>query len=79
MLDDRRLAHEMRLLAEERIDEIAGEGALLLTKKDAAKICGRSAPWLDIMIAIGRLPTVKVGRARWIQRPVLIEALVRGM
>jgi hypothetical protein len=79
MLDAKRLAHEMRLLAEARVDEIAGEGALLLTKKDAAKICGRSTPWLDIMIAIGRLPTVKVGRARWIQRPVLFEALVRGM
>jgi hypothetical protein len=79
LLDAKRLAHEMRLLAEERTDEIAGEGALLLTKQDAAKICGRSKAWLDLMIAIGRLPTVKVGRANWIQRPVLIEVLVRGM
>ena len=79
MLDAKRLAHEMRLLAEARVDEIAGEGALLLTKRDAARICGKSTPWLNIMIAINRLPTVKIGRARWIQRAALIEVLVRGM
>jgi hypothetical protein len=79
MLDDRRLAHEMRLLAEERIDEIAGEGVLLLTKRDAAKICGRSQPWLDDMVATGRLPTVQIGRSACIQRPVLVEALIWGV
>jgi hypothetical protein len=79
MLDIEKLEREMRLLAEARVDTIAGENAILLTKKAAAQVCGRSKTWLDTMIAMGRLPTVKVGRSKWIQRPVLIEGLVSGM
>jgi hypothetical protein len=78
-MDVERLEQEMRLLAEERVTRFAGAEEILLTKSAAARICNKSIPWIDNMIATGRLPTTKVGPKDWIQRPVLIEALVRGM
>jgi hypothetical protein len=78
-MDVKKLEREMRLLAEARIDKFAGENAVLLTKKAAAQVCGKSTTWIDRMIAMGRLPTIKVGKSEWIQRPVLIEGLVSGM
>jgi predicted DNA-binding transcriptional regulator AlpA len=78
-MDVKKLEREMRLLAEARVDTIAGENAILLTKKAASQICGKSTTWIDTMIAMGRLPTVRVGKVDWVQRPVLIEALVNGM
>jgi hypothetical protein len=79
MLDAKKLEREMRLLAEARIDRIAGPDAILLPKNLAAKVCGKSITWIDHMIAAGRLPTVKVGRSSWVQRPALVEALAVGV
>jgi hypothetical protein len=78
-MDVEKVQVEMRALAEERVDRIAGPDAVLLPKSLAAKVCGRSVPWLDEMIVSGRLPTVRVGRTRWVQRAAIVEALVVGM
>lgn len=78
-MDAEKVRLEMRLLAEAQVDKIAGKDAILLNKRDTAKICGKSTTWVDIMIAMDRLPTVKVGRSKWVQRPALIEALVVGV
>jgi hypothetical protein len=78
-LDQARLMREMTILAEERIDQIAGEGALVLSKKHTAQIFGRSVGWVRAMIVRGRLPAITVGGVDMIQRPVAIEALIRGM
>jgi hypothetical protein len=79
MMDVERLKQEMRLLAEARVTRFVGEEEILLTKSAAARICNKSVPWVDNMIAMGRLPTVKVGPKEWIQRPVVVEGLVNGM
>jgi excisionase family DNA binding protein len=61
------------------IDRIAGPDAILLPKGLAAQVCGKSYTWIERMVAAGRLPTVAVGRARWIQRAALVEALAVGV
>jgi excisionase family DNA binding protein len=78
-MDVDRIQQEMRALAEERIDRIAGPDAVLLPKSLAAQVCGKSYTWIERMVAAGRLPTVAVGRARWIQRAALVEALAVGV
>jgi hypothetical protein len=78
-MDVDRIQREMRARAEERIDLIAGPDAILLPKSLAAKVCGKSCPWVDQMVAAGRLPTVKVGRSNWVQRAALVEALAVGI
>lgn len=78
-LDQARIAREMTILAEERIDQIAGKGALILSKRHTAQIFGRSIEWVRAMIARGRLPAIRVGGVDMIQRPVAIEGLVRGL
>jgi hypothetical protein len=78
-MDLDKIQREMRARAEERIDLIAGPDAVLLPKSLAAKVCGKSYPWVDQMIAAGRLPTVKVGRSKWVQRAALVEALAVGI
>ncbi len=78
-MDVERIQEEMRARAEERIDRIAGPDAILLPKNLAAKVCGRSAVWIDQMVAAGRLPTIQVGRKRWVQRAALVEALAVGV
>ena len=79
MMDVKRLEHEMRLLAEAKITDLVGAEQIVLTKSAAARICNRSLPWVDAMIARGRLPTVRVGGREVIQRPALVEALVYGV
>jgi hypothetical protein len=79
MLDEARLKLEMRLLAEERADKFAGKETILLTRRDTARICGRSEQWVANMIALNRLPTIRIGPKEWVQRPVVIEALVNGV
>jgi hypothetical protein len=78
-MDVERIQQEMRALAEARIDMIAGPDAILLPKTLAAKVCGRSVAWIDQMCAADRLPTIKVGRAQWVQRAALVEALAVGL
>ena len=79
MMDMKRLEHEMRLLAEAKITDHVGAQQVWLTKSATARICNRSLPWLDAMIARGRLPTVRVGDREVVQRQVLVEALVNGV
>jgi hypothetical protein len=74
-----KIALEMRLLAETRVTRFVGEEEILLTKVAAAKICGKSTTWIDTMIAMGRLPTIRIGPKEWVQRPVIVEALVTGL
>jgi hypothetical protein len=78
-MDIDRIQQEIRTRAEERIDLIAGPDAILLPKSLAAKVCGKSITWIDHMIVMDRLPTVKVGRSKWIQRAALVEALAVGV
>jgi hypothetical protein len=78
-LDQARIAREMRILAEARVDQVAGKNALVLSKKDTAKIFGRSIEWVRAMIVRGRLPAIRIGNVDMIQRPVAIEALIRGV
>jgi hypothetical protein len=78
-MDVERIQREMRARAEERIDRIAGPDAILLPKSLAAKVCGKSITWIDHMIVMDRLPTVTVGRAKWVQRAALVEALAVGI
>jgi hypothetical protein len=78
-MDVDRIQQEMRARAEERIDRIAGPDAILLPKSLAAKVCGKSITWIDHMIVMDRLPTVTVGRAKWVQRAALVEALAVGI
>jgi hypothetical protein len=78
-MDVEKIQREMRARAEERIDRIAGPDAILLPKSLAAKVCGKSHTWVDHMVAAGRLPTVAVGRSKWVQRAALVEALVVGV
>jgi hypothetical protein len=78
-MDVDRIQQEMRARAEARIDLIAGPDAILLPKSLAAKVCGRSYTWVDNMVAAGRLPTVTVGRSKWVQRAALVEALAVGI
>ena len=78
-MDVERIQHEMRALAEQRIDRIAGPDAVLMPKALAAKVVGRSSLWVDQMVAAGRLPTIQVGRKHWVQRAALVEALAVGL
>jgi hypothetical protein len=78
-MDVEKIKHEMTLLAEARITRFVGEEEILLSKSAAARIFNKSLPWVDQMIAAGRLPTIKVGPKKWIQRPTAIEALVNGL
>jgi hypothetical protein len=80
-MDVARIKLEMRLLAEARITRFVGEEEILLTKSAAARIFNKSLPWVDLMIATGRLPTIRAGPKdkEWIQRPVLVEGLVNGL
>jgi hypothetical protein len=78
-MDVEKIQREMRARAEERIDVIAGPDAILLPKSLAAKVCGKSVPWIDQMITAGRLPTVTVRRSKWVQRAALVEALAVGL
>jgi hypothetical protein len=78
-MDVERIQWEMRARAEERIDLIAGPDAILLPKSLAAKVCGKSYPWIDHMVAAGRLPTITLGRSKWVQRAALVEALAVGI
>jgi hypothetical protein len=78
-MDVEKIQREMRARAEERIDRIAGPDAILLPKSLAAKVCGKSVPWIDQMITAGRLPTVTVHRSKWVQRAALVEALAVGV
>ena len=79
MLDEAKLKHEMRLLAEERINRFAGEETILLTRRATARICGKSEQWVANMIVLNRLPTIRIGTREWVQRPIVIEALVNGL
>ncbi len=78
-MDVEKVQREMRVLAESRITRFVGEEQILLTKSTAAKVCNKSVPWVDGMVARGRLPTVRVGERKLIQRPALVEALVNGL
>ena len=53
-MDAQKIAREMRLLAEARIDQIVGQEEILLTKVAAAKVCNRSTTWIDTMVAAGQ-------------------------
>jgi hypothetical protein len=78
-MDVEKIQREMRLRAEERIDRIAGPDAILLPKNLAAKVCGKSTAWIDQMVMAGRMPTIKVGKSKWVQRAALVEALAVGL
>jgi hypothetical protein len=56
VMDRHKLEREMRLLAEERINVIAGENKLLLSQQETAKIFGKSITWVRKMIENGRIP-----------------------
>jgi hypothetical protein len=77
-IDKARLDREMKILATQRVTEVAGE-ELFISPRDAAKIFKRSPAWVGAMIKRGRLPTIKIGGREYIIRPVLIEVLVYGM
>jgi hypothetical protein len=78
-MDVERIKQEMRVLAESRIDRIAGQDVILLHKNLAAKVCGKSAPWIEHMVAAGRLPVIRIGQKDWVQRPTVVEMLVNGL
>ena len=78
-MDVERIRQEMRALAEARIDRIAGQDTILLHKNLAAKVCGKSTPWIDHMVAAGRLPVIRIGQKDWVQRPTVVEMLVSGL
>ena len=79
MLNVQKLEYEMRVLAEARVDKFAGPDEVLLSKRQAAKVCNRAITWIDAMIAAGRLPVVRIGPKDWIQRPTVVEMLVNGL
>ena len=73
-----RLEEEMRALAEERIQAVAGD-APMLTTTQLAKIWGRSPAWITRMRAAGRIPNVQFGDWPQVPRTVAIMGLVRGV
>jgi hypothetical protein len=78
-MDVERIKQEMRVLAEARIDRLAGPDTILLPKNLTAKVCGRSYPWVEHMVAVGRLPVIRIGPKDWVQRPTVVEMLVNGL
>jgi hypothetical protein len=69
---------EMRILAEERITTVAGD-APMLTRKQTARVWGRSQAWVKTMQAAGRVPTVPFGRWVMVPRAVAIIGLIKGL
>ena len=69
---------EMKILAETKVERIAGD-ALLLTTKETAAVWGRSAAWVKTMQVAGRVPTVPFGPQEKVPRAVAIWGLVRGV
>jgi hypothetical protein len=80
-MDVAKIKLEMRLLAEARITKFVGEEEILLSKSATARVFNKSLPWVDQMIAAGRLPTIRAGpkEKEWIQRPAVGEGLVNGV
>jgi hypothetical protein len=73
-----RLEEEMRKLAEERIQAIAGD-APMLTDTQLAAVWGKSTTWVKKMRALGRVPSVQFGGRSQASRAVAIHGLVRGI
>jgi hypothetical protein len=69
---------EMRSLAEARVELIAGD-APTLTRKQTAKVWGRSPSWVKKMQEAGRVPTIPFGRWEMVPRAVAIIGLVKGV
>jgi hypothetical protein len=73
-----RLEEEMRQFAEQRIQSIAGDAAMLTTEQ-LAKIWGRSPSWITRMRAAGRIPNIQFGNWPQVPRAVAIMGLVKGV
>jgi hypothetical protein len=78
LLNIARIEEEMRLLAEERIQSVAGD-APMLTLTQLGRVWGKSPTWVARMRTAGRVPTVPFGRWRGVQRAVAITGLVKGV
>jgi hypothetical protein len=72
------LEHEMRVLAEQRIQAIAGD-APTVTMFQLGKIWRKSPSWIAKMRAAGRIPCVPFGNRIEASRAVAIMGLVRGV
>jgi hypothetical protein len=70
--------YEMRILAEERVQSIAGD-APTLTRTQTAKVWGKSPPWVKAMQVSGRVPTVPFGKRDHVVRAVAIIGLIKGV
>jgi hypothetical protein len=69
---------EMKVLAEARVERIAGD-APALTTKQTAEIWGRSSSWVKSMQKAGRVPTIPFGSMELVPRVVAIIGLVKGV
>jgi hypothetical protein len=69
---------EMRILAEERIQNIAGD-APMLTTLQLARVRSKSPSWITRMRLLGRVPSIPFGKWRQVPRAVAIMGLVRGV
>jgi hypothetical protein len=73
-----RLEEEMRILAEERTKNVAGD-APMLTVAQTAKIWSKTPSWVKKMKGEGRVPTVPWGGTIGVPRAVVILGLVKGL
>jgi len=73
-----RLEEEMRILAEERTKNVAGD-APMLTIAQTARVWNKSPHWVRTMEAAGRVPTVPWGSKPAVPRAVVIMGLVKGL
>jgi hypothetical protein len=73
-----RLEEEMRILAEERTKNVAGD-APMLTISQTAKVWSKSPSWVKAMQAAGRVHVVPFGVRERVPRAVVIMGLVKGL
>jgi hypothetical protein len=73
-----RIEEEMRILAEERTKNVAGD-APMLSIGQAARVWNKSPYWVRTMQTAGRVPTVPWGSKPGVPRAVVIWGLVKGV
>jgi hypothetical protein len=73
-----RLEEEMRILAEQRTKNVAGD-APMLTVAQTARVWSKSPYWVMKMKGEGRVPHVQWGAKIGVPRAVVIMGLVKGL
>jgi hypothetical protein len=73
-----KIEEEMRVLAEERTKNVAGD-APMLTIAQTGRVWAKTPYWVRTMHAAGRVPAVPWGSKLGVPRAVVILGLVKGV